>query len=95
MASVATGAEVGYGVAVGPSLAEGQAPAQWRDLAIRAGSKLDGLAPLVADGSKAGQQRLVLGPFMQQSQARDMCRYLEQIEIPCTPASYSGALISR
>lgn len=95
VASAATGAEVGYGVAVGPGFGSGQAAGQWRDLEIRLGSLVSGLAPLVGNGAQEGQQRLVLGPFALQSQARDMCLRLEQVNIACAPTSYSGASLSR
>lgn len=95
IASATTGAEVGYGVAVGPGFGRGQASGQWRDLEIRLGSLASGLAPLVGNDAQEGQQRLVLGPFALQSQARDLCLRLEQMNITCAPTSYSGAALSR
>jgi hypothetical protein len=48
------------------------------------------MKPLVADATERNQQRLVVGPIPQLSDARDLCQRLEQMEIACTPANYSG-----
>lgn len=90
-ASAASGADVGYAVAIGSSFAAGQAAAQWHNFEVRLGSMLIDMTPLVSDGSGAGQQRLIIGPIQQMSAARDLCLRLEQMEIACSPTSYSGA----
>jgi hypothetical protein len=89
-ASAASGVDIGYAVAIGPSFASGQAPAQWHDFEVRLGSVLSEMKPLVADATERNQQRLVVGPIPQLSDARDLCQRLEQMEIACTPANYSG-----
>lgn len=89
-ASVASGADVGYAIAIGSSFAAGQASAQWHDFEVRLGSMLGGMTPLIGDGSNAGQQRLIVGPIPQMSAARDLCLRIEQMEIACWPTSYSG-----
>ncbi|KKB79742.1 hypothetical protein VW35_04325 [Devosia soli] len=86
----ASGAEVGYGVAIGPGFGAGKGKAQWRDLEVRLGSMLMDMDPLLADDANAGNQRLVLGPLQQMAEARDFCQRLEQMEIACTPTVYSG-----
>ena len=90
-----SGADVGYAVAVGASFPSGQAKAQWHDLEIRLGSLFGGMNPLITEGMGSNQQRLVVGPIAQLSQARDLCQRLEQMEISCAPASYAGAALSR
>lgn len=92
--SAASGAKVGYAVAVGSSFAPGEAPRQWHDLEVRLGSMLIDMAPLVTEGTGANQQRLVIGPITQMSDARDFCQRLEQMEIACMPTSYAGAPIN-
>lgn len=53
------------------------------------------MTPLVSNAPDSGQQRIVLGPIAKLSDARDLCVTLEQREIACSPASYSGATLAR
>ena len=92
--SASSGAQVGYAVVVGASFANGQAPTQWHDLQVRLGSLVIDMSPLVTDGAGANQQRLILGPIAQMSEARDFCLRLEQMEIACSPTSFAGAPIN-
>jgi hypothetical protein len=92
--SASSGAQVGYAVALGSSFAAGQAATQWHDLEVRLGSLLIDMSPLVTEGAGANQQRLVVGPIAQMSEARDFCQRLEQMEIACSPASFAGAPIN-
>lgn len=92
--SASSGAQVGYAVAVGASFASGQAATQWHDLEVRLGSLVIDMSPLVTDGTGANQQRLILGPIAQMSEARDLCQRLEQMEIACSPTSFAGAPIN-
>ncbi|WP_156385710.1 hypothetical protein [Devosia sp. Root685] len=92
--SASSGAKVGYAVAVGSNFASGQAAAQWRNLEVRLGSLVIDMSPLVTEGTGANQQRLVIGPIAQMSEARDFCQRLEQMEIACSPTSFAGAPIN-
>lgn len=92
--SASSGAQVGYAVAVGSSFATGQAATQWHDLEVRLGSLVIDMSPLVTDGTGANQQRLILGPIAEMSEARDLCQRLEQMEIVCSPTSFAGAPIN-
>lgn len=92
--SASSGAQVGYAVAVGSSFATGQAAAQWHDLEVRLGSLVIDMSPLVTEGTGANQQRLIIGPITQMSEARDFCQRLEQMEIACSPTSFAGAPIN-
>lgn len=92
--SAASGAKVGYAVAIGSSFAAGQAATQWHDLEVRLGSMVIDMSPLVTDGTGSNQQRLIVGPIPQMSEARDFCQRLEQMEIACMPTSYAGAPIN-
>ncbi len=92
--SAASGAKVGYAVAIGSSFAAGQAATQWHDLEVRLGSLVIDMSPLVTDGTGSNQQRLIVGPITQMSEARDFCQRLEQMEIACMPTSYAGAPIN-
>lgn len=91
----ASGAQVGYAVAVGSSFSPGQAPMQWRNLEVQLGSLTVDMKPLVSNAPDSSQQRIVLGPIAKLSDARDLCAKLEQREIACSPASYSGATLAR
>lgn len=92
--TASSGAQVGYAVAVGPNFAAGQAATQWHNLEVRLGSMVIDMSPLVTDGTGANQQRLVIGPIAQMSEARDFCQRLEQMEIACSPTSFAGAPIN-
>lgn len=92
--SASSGAQIGYAVAVGSSFAAGQAAAQWRNLEVRLGSLVIDMSPLVTEGNGADQQRLVVGPIAQLSEARDFCQRLEQMEIACSPTSFAGTPIN-
>lgn len=92
--TASSGARVGYAVAVGPNFAAGQAATQWQNLEVRLGSMIIDMSPLVTDGTGANQQRLVIGPIAQMSEARDFCQRLEQMEIACSPTSFAGAPIN-
>jgi len=91
----ASGAEVGYGIAIGPSFGSGKGAAQWHDLEVRLGSMLIDMSPLVTDEVNGGNQRLVVGPLPQMAEARDFCQRLEQMEIACTPTVYSGTPLAQ
>lgn len=91
----ASGAEVGYGVVLGPSFAPGHAGAQWHDMEVRLGSILSEMSPLIGKGAADHQQRLVVGPLDQMAQARDLCQRLEPMDIACTPTTYSGEALIR
>jgi DNA-binding transcriptional regulator YbjK len=79
-ALTASGADVGYGVAIGSGFAPGQAASHWRDLEVRLGSVLGDMNPLVTDEATGSNQRLVAGPLAQMTEARDLC----------PPTIYSG-----
>jgi hypothetical protein len=83
-----------HGVAIGPSFTPEAAKAQWQDLEIRLGSIVGEMIPVVGDGPSEGTRRLVIGPFAQASEARNMCQRLEQMNVSCTPADYVGALLA-
>lgn len=85
----------GYGIAIGPGFAAGSADAQWLDLKVKAGSVLGELTPLLADGNSPGQKRIVLGPFEQMAEARDVCQRLEMLDIACLPTDYIGTALQR
>lgn len=89
-ASAVRDTDPAYAVALGPSFAAGQGSAEWRDLEVRLGSVLMEMKPLLAEAAGAGQQRLVVGPLPQISAARDLCQRIEQMQVACTPANYSG-----
>ncbi|KQT51262.1 hypothetical protein ASG47_19025 [Devosia sp. Leaf420] len=91
----ASGAQVGYAVAVGSSFSPGQAAMQWRNLEVQLGSLTVDLTPLLSNATDSNQQRIVLGPIAKLSDARDLCAKLEQREIACSPASYAGVSMAR
>jgi hypothetical protein len=91
----ASGAEVGYGIAIGAGFAAGQGHAQWKNLEVRLGSMLSEFSPIVTDEATGGNQRLVVGPLGQMAAARDLCQRLEQMEIACTPTVYSGTPLAQ
>lgn len=92
--TASSGAQVGYAVAVGSSFAAGQGAAQWHNLEVRLGSLVIDMSPLLTEGAGANQQRLVVGPIAQMSEARDFCQRLEQMEIACSPTSFAGTPIN-
>ncbi|MHA6692561.1 hypothetical protein [Devosia sp. A449] len=79
-----------YGVALGTATGLEQAPEAWRDLNMKLGPLLFGLAPLLADAPDGGGKRIVVGPIPQLSEATALCTRLEQISVACLPTPFIG-----
>ena len=79
-----------YGVALGPAIEANQAPETWRDLNVKLGPLLFGLAPRLADESSGDGKRIVAGPIGQLGEATTLCGRLERISVACLPVPYSG-----
>lgn len=80
-----------FGMAVGPSLARGQAAAAWDDLSRTLGPTILGFTPLLADEAGGASQRIVLGPAADLAEATAVCGRLERASVPCEPMPYAGA----
>jgi len=89
MAASAAG-PASYGVALGPAIEANQAPETWRDLNMKLGPLLFGLAPRLADESSGDGKRIVAGPISQLGEATTLCGRLERISVACLPVPYSG-----
>lgn len=83
-----------FGMAVGPSLAPGQASAAWDDLSRTLGPTILGFTPLLADEAGGASQRIVLGPAADLAEATAVCGRLERASVPCEPMPYGGAPLS-
>lgn len=79
-----------YGVALGPAIEANQAPETWRDLNMKLGPLLFGLAPMLADESSGDGKRIVAGPISQLAEATTLCGRLERISVACLPVPFTG-----
>lgn len=79
-----------FGVALGPALPFEQADDSWRDLTMKLGPLLFGLQPLVVEEANSGNQRIVVGPINQLSEATALCNRLERLSVSCLPMPYTG-----
>lgn len=79
-----------YGIALGPAIDEAQAPEAWRDLNMKLGPLLFGLAPVLADESNGSNKRIVVGPISQLAEATALCGRLERISVACMPVPFAG-----
>lgn len=86
--------ESAFGVALGPVVAFDQAPEAWRDLSMKLGPLLFGLAPLLTDEANTDDKRIVVGPINQLSEATALCARLERISISCLPMPFTGTPLS-
>lgn len=94
MANIATPNEAAFGIALGPAIAFEQAPETWRDLSMKLGPLLFGLAPLLVDEANSDDKRIVVGPITQLSEATALCARLERISISCMPMPFTGTPLS-
>lgn len=79
-----------YGITLGTAITAEQAPQAWRDLNMKLGPLLFGLAPLVADVADSGDKRIVVGPINRLSEATALCARLERISVACLPTPFTG-----
>lgn len=93
--SIDTAAEPAFGIAIGPAVTPSQAPATWRDLSVKLGPLLFGLAPLVSEPENGGDSRIVAGPIVQLSEATALCQRLERVSIPCQPMPFTGTALAQ
>lgn len=82
--------EAAFGVALGPSIPFDQAPAAWRDLTMKLGPLLFGLAPLLVEEANSDDQRILVGPINQLSEATALCARLERLSVSCLPMPFTG-----
>lgn len=79
-----------FGIALGPAIPFEQAPDAWRDLSMKLGPLLFGLAPLLVDEANSTDQRIVVGPITQLSEATALCARLERLSVSCLPMPFTG-----
>jgi hypothetical protein len=82
--------QASYGIALGPSTSAELAPEAWRDLSMKLGPLLFGLAPMLADESDSDEKRIIVGPITQLSEASALCARLERMSISCLPMPFTG-----
>jgi hypothetical protein len=80
----------GYGVGIGAAVPAGETDAVWDDLSVKLGPLLLGLSPLVAEEIDGSGERVVIGPFEDMAEARQLCESVERVSIPCMPMPYAG-----
>ncbi len=90
VATSAAPSQTGYGIALGPSVGVEQAPDAWRDLSMKLGPLLFGLAPMLADESNSDEKRIIVGPITQLSEATALCARLERLSVSCLPMPFTG-----
>lgn len=82
--------QASYGIALGPAIGFDQASEAWRDLSMKLGPLLFGLAPRLADESGSDDKRIVVGPISQLAEATALCARLERLSVSCLPMPYTG-----
>ncbi len=90
VASIPVPNEAAFGVAIGPAMTFEQAPETWRDLTMKLGPLLFGLAPLLVDEANSDNQRIIVGPINQLSEATALCARLERLSVSCLPMPFTG-----
>jgi hypothetical protein len=90
LASIPMPDESAYGVALGTAVPFEQAPEAWRNLTMKLGPLLFGLAPLLVDEANSDNQRIVVGPINQLSEATALCARLERLSVSCLPMPFTG-----
>jgi hypothetical protein len=90
VASIPVPDESAFGVALGPAVAFEQASGAWRDLTMKLGPLLFGLAPLLVDEANSDNQRIIVGPINQLSEATALCARLERLSVSCLPMPFTG-----
>ena len=90
VASIPVPNEAAFGVALGSSVEFQQAPEAWRDLTMKLGPLLFGLAPLLVEEANSDHQRIVVGPINQLSEATALCARLERLSVSCLPMPFTG-----
>lgn len=90
VASIPLPNEMAFGVALGPAIAFDQAPEAWRDLNMKLGPLLFGMAPLMVDEANSNNQRIIVGPINQLSEATALCARLERMSVACMPMPFTG-----
>jgi hypothetical protein len=83
-------AESAYGVALGPAVDGAAASEAWRDLDMKLGPLLLGMAPRLADQSESDEKRIVVGPIEQLADATTLCGRVERISVACMPVPFTG-----
>lgn len=79
-----------YGIALGPAIGADEAPEAWRDVTMKLGPLLFGMAPVLADESGSDDKRMIAGPINQLAEASALCARLERISVACMPVPYTG-----
>lgn len=82
--------ESGYGVALGAPITSQTAPAAWSDLSLKLGPLLFGMAPMLTKQNSSNDQRIIVGPISELSEATALCIRLERVSIACTPMPFLG-----
>ena len=90
VASIPVPNEAAFGVALGSSVEFEQAPEAWRDLTMKLGPLLFGLAPLLVEEANSDKQRIIVGPINQLSEATALCARLERLSVSCLPMPFTG-----
>ncbi|KRA42639.1 hypothetical protein [Devosia sp. Root635] len=90
LAAIPVPNEQQFGIALGPSISFEQAPEAWRDLSMKLGPLLFGLAPLLVEQANGDDQRIVVGPITQLSEATALCARLERLSVSCLPMPFTG-----
>ena len=79
-----------FAIALGPTVSEGSAEAQWQDLLAKLGPLLLGLEPRLSPAAEDGGRHLVAGPITALAEAAALCRRLERVSIACLPVPFEG-----
>jgi len=90
LASIPLPNEAAFGVALGPSIPFEQAPEAWRDLTMKLGPLLFGMAPLLVEEANSDDQRIIVGPITELSEATTLCDRLERLSVSCLPMPFTG-----
>jgi len=84
-----------FAVAIGSAVTPDGAGKSWDDLAKKLGPLVGGMTPLLVPTNGGVEGTIVAGPLSDLSQASELCRRAERVNISCLPVPYTGEPLSR
>lgn len=79
-----------FGIAIGPPIDANEGEAAWLAMNDRVGALLLGLGPLLGNVEGSGGKRLVAGPIIMESDARQLCGRMAKAGIACATVPFIG-----
>lgn len=79
-----------FGIALGPPIDADEGEIAWQSMNNKVGTLLVGLAPLLANVEGSSGKRLVVGPIIVESDARQLCGRMAKVGIACASVPFVG-----